>query len=88
MLLTIKLLCYVRPVGEKQFMTMSRKKPTIKLIKTMNLVVFGVIPKSVAGMVNSSTGLLDVSAWKTIFRAKALWFTGFDSPFLAPEMPA
>lgn len=56
MLLTIKLLCYVRPVGKKQFMTKSRKKkpqqkPT-EQIKTINLALFEVIPESTAGKVN------------------------------------
>ena len=51
MLLTIKLLCYVRPVGKKQFMTKS-KKNTTEQIKTINLAVFEAIPKSMARKVN------------------------------------
>lgn len=52
MLLTIKLQCYVIPVGKKQFMTEGKKKNPTESIKTINLAVFEVIAKSTAGKVN------------------------------------
>lgn len=45
MLLTIKLLCYVRPVSKQQSMSESRKKRnTTEQIEAINLAVFELTP--------------------------------------------